>query len=69
VALDDFRGQNVLDELLVQELDPAEAVRQAAPWPARRLRVEFVPIAGFCALIFLCDAMEVVHAESILAAT
>ena len=69
VALDEFRAQNVLDDFIVQELDPVEAERRAFPWAAHRLHVEFVPIPGFCAVVLLCDAVEVVHAESILAAT
>ena len=69
VAMDEFRAQNVIDELAVRVLDPAEAERRAFPWGARRLEVEFIPIPGFCALIFLCDAVEVVHAESTLKAT
>lgn len=69
VALEEFREQNVIDELVVRRLDTAEAERLAFPWVARRLQLEFIPIPGFCTLRVFCDAVEVVHAEAILAAT
>lgn len=69
VAMDEFREQNVMDDLVIRGLEPAGAERLTFPWGARRLQVEFIPIAGFCALSFLCDAAEVVRAESTLAAT
>ena len=66
VAMDEFREQNVVDDLVIRELEPGEAKRLAFPWRARRLQIEFIPIGGFCALSFLCDAAEVVQAESTL---
>ena len=68
VAMDDFRQQNVLEELVVRVLEPQDAVECAAPWATRRLYVELVPIPGFCALTFLCDRAEVARAESTLPA-
>lgn len=69
VAMDSFGAQNVLDALDVRVLEPEQADERAAPWGARRLEVEFVPIPGFCGLTFLCDGAEVVRAESTLAPT
>jgi hypothetical protein len=69
IAVTEFRGQNVLDELNIRRLDPAEAERLAYPWPAGHLQVEFIPVPGFCAVNFLCDTAEVVHATLLPAAT
>jgi hypothetical protein len=69
VALGEFRAQNVLDELVVRRLTPADAERLAFPWRSGLLQGEFIPIPGFCTVRLLCDAVVVVRAEALRAAT
>ena len=69
VTVLDFRFQNVLDALEIRECTEAERDPPGPAWAARRYHVAFVPIPGFCEVLFLCDTVAVIRATPILRAT